>query len=376
MLTRGAIALLLDCCAPTWTSREDFHGRLATALRQRGVSTVIALSGEPAPGVRQRFEAAGAEVVVLPYNRPSAGYARALSRLFREREVALVHARYFDYFSLVPWHAKLAGASKIIFTEANSGEWQPHLLTRGLVRSRARLTTAPVDRIIAISEFVRRRLVSLGICRDKTAVVYNGVDTDRYAPDPDARASARKAYGIADGEVVVSTMAVLRPWKHPEVLIGAIARLAAERVPVRLLFAGDGAMLPGLKRLAGELGIADRVIWLGHTSEPWNVFQASDIFAFASEGEAFGFVVAEALACGVPVVAARSGALPEVVEDGCSGLLAQTNDAADFAAKIRVLVEDEALRKQYACAAVRRAREMFGIDTAVANTLDVYDDIT
>mgnify|MGYP005834956871 CR=1 FL=1 len=359
-----------------WSSREEFHLRLAAALGQRGAGTVIALSGEPAPDVRRRFEAAGAEIVVLPYRGPSAAYARALSRMFRQQEVELVHVRYFDYFSLVPWLARLAGATRIVFTEANSGEWRPRPLTSPLVRSRAKLATAPVERIIGISEFIRNQLVSLGIDRDKTAVVYNGVDTNRFAPDGEARERARKAYGIANGEVVVSTMAVLRPWKHPEIVIGAVARLAAERVPVRLLFAGDGAMRPGLERLAGELGIGDRVIWLGHTAEPWDVFRASDVFAHASEGEAFGFVVAEALACGVPVVAARSGALPELVEDGRSGLLAKPNDASDFAAKIRVLAEDEALRNQYACAAVRRAGEMLDVETAVANTLDVYDSIT
>lgn len=377
MLDRGAVAFLLDCCPPTWTSQEEFHARLTSSLRDRGVGTVVVLSGEPIRSVRDRYEAAGATVEALSYKGRIATYFRAVRALLHKHAVSLVHVRYFDYFSLVPWIARAAGARHIVLTDANGGEWRPRGIRAVPVQIRARMTTAPVTRIIAISQFIRRRLVAVGVPPGKISVVYNGVDRMRYAPDADARSRLRSMYGIAPGEIAISTIGAWRPpWKKPEVIVAAVAKIALEtRLPVKLLFAGDGPLCPALQRLASELGIADRVIWLGRTAEPWNVLRASDIFAFASRGEAFGYVVAEALASGVPVVSANSGAFPEIVEDGRSGLLAETEDPADFAKKICVLAGNEALRKQYSCAALKRAEERFGIERAVANTLDVYDSI-
>lgn len=371
------VALLLDSCPAGWTSQEEFHARLVAALGERGIGTVVVLSGEPSAEARRKYEAAGANVIALRYGGPSFDYVRSLRDLLRKHSVSLVHIRYFCHFSLLPWIARIAGTRRIVFTDANSGEWLARPITGPLVRLRTRLATAPLSRAITVSEFVRRRLASTGVDRDKIVTVHNGVDTARYAPDSDSRARAREAFGIGECEIAVSTMAVLRPWKHPEVVIEAVAKLALERrLPVKLLFGGDGPMLRDLVRLAEKLGIPDRVVWVGHTRQPWTVYHASDIFAFASEGEAFGYAVAEAMACGLPVVAARSGALPEIVEHGRSGMLAPVNDARAFAGAIATLVENEALRKQFGVAAAGRARDLFDVDTAVANTLDVYDSIS
>jgi len=372
----GGVALLLDSCPAGWSSQEEFHARLAAALGERGIPTVTVFSGEPAPVSRRKFEAAGAAVAVLPYHGPSPGYVRSLCGLLEKHAVSLVHLRYYCYFSLLPWLARIAGARSIVLTDANSGEWQPRPIRGTLVRLRTRLATAPVSRAITVSEFVRGRLVSAGVNRDKIVTVHNGVDTRRYRPDAGARARAREAFGVGDGEIAVSTMAVLRPWKHPEVVIEAVAKAARDRsLPVKLLFGGDGPMRADLVKLSAKLGIQDRVVWVGYTRQPWTVYHASDIFAFASEGEAFGYVLAEAMACGVPVVAARSGAIPEIVEHGRSGLLAPANDPRAFADNIAALAGDEALRKRFGAAAARRARRLFDVETAVANTLAVYDSL-
>jgi L-malate glycosyltransferase len=159
------------------------------------------------------------------------------------------------------------------------------------------------------------------------------------------------------------------------VLVAACKELRDRNVPVHLLVAGDGEMLPDLKALAKRLGVEDHVHWLGNVADPRTLLQASDIFLLASVGEAFGLVLAEAMACGVPVVGSRSGSLSEVVEDGRTGLLAPPLDAVALAEAIDTLNRDAPRRREMAAHAIDRVRSHFSVDTAVMKTMDVYESL-
>jgi glycosyltransferase involved in cell wall biosynthesis len=159
------------------------------------------------------------------------------------------------------------------------------------------------------------------------------------------------------------------------VLVEACKELRDRNVPVRLLVAGDGEMLPDLKVFAKQLGVEDRVHWLGNVSDPRSLLQASDIFVLASVGEAFGLVLAEAMACAVPVVGSRSGSLSEVVQDGHTGLLASPLDAVAFAEAIDRLSRDVPRRREMAARAIDRVRRHFSVDIAVMKTMDVYESL-
>jgi glycosyltransferase involved in cell wall biosynthesis len=172
--------------------------------------------------------------------------------------------------------------------------------------------------------------------------------------------------------VIVSTVSYLRPFKNPQVLVETWHELRKRDVSARLFVAGDGDMLPDLKGLAERLGVANRVHWLGNVADPKALLQASDIFVLASVGEAFGLVLAEAMACGLPVVGSRSGSIMEVVEDGRTGLLCTPLDAIAFAEAIERLGRDVPLRTEMAARAVTRVRERFTVDIAVEKTIDIY----
>jgi glycosyltransferase involved in cell wall biosynthesis len=233
--------------------------------------------------------------------------------------------------------------------------------------------TSPVTQVIAISEFVKRQLVAAGVPSRKLVVRYLGVDTKRFVPDPQARREWAQQFPIRREEVILSTVSYLRPFKNPQVLVAACQELRERGVPARLFVAGDGDMLPDLKVLADRLGVADRVHWLGNVADPRTLLQASDIFVLASVGEAFGLVLAEAMACGVPVVGSRSGSIMEVVDDGRTGILSTPLDAVAFADAIERLARDVPLRAELAARAVERAREYFTVDIMVERTIAIYD---
>ena len=143
----------------------------------------------------------------------------------------------------------------------------------------------------------------------------------------------------------------------------------------RLFAAGGGASMPELQELAARLGIAERVHWLGYVESPEELLRGLDVFLLASEGEAFGFVLLEAMSCGVAVVATASGAIPEIVEDGCSGLLTPAKDPAAMAEAIRALDNDPARRREFAQAGCARVRDRFALDFAVEKTMRVYESM-
>jgi glycosyltransferase involved in cell wall biosynthesis len=235
--------------------------------------------------------------------------------------------------------------------------------------------TKPVTRVIAISEFVRQQLLSAGLPEARIGVRYLGVDPERFRPDPEARREWAERFGVRPDEVILSSVSYLRPFKNPQVLVEACRELGVRNVHVRLFVAGDGDMLPELKLLSERLGVANRISWLGNVADPKALLQASDIFLLASVGEAFGLVLAEAMACGVPVVGSRSGSIPEVVEDGRTGLLATPLDAVAIADCIERLAKDGSLRREMGARAIERVRKHFTIDTAVAKTVRVYESL-
>jgi glycosyltransferase involved in cell wall biosynthesis len=123
------------------------------------------------------------------------------------------------------------------------------------------------------------------------------------------------------------------------------------------------------------MGAADRIHWLGYCADPASLLQASDVFVLASTGEAFGLVLAEAMACGVPVVGSCSGAIPEIVEDRVTGLLATPRDEVSFADAIEKLSRDARLRKEMGANSLTRVREKFTVERVAGDTLRIYESL-
>ncbi len=374
-MSRQSLVFLLDSAPATWTSQLDRHARLSEALVRRGVPPILVFAQPLRADMRARLEASGARVEVITYGDGAYAYCRALRTLVKACSITTAHIIFFDYFSPLPWIARLSGVRTIIYEMQNSGELRATSWKRRLLRLRTRVMTKPVVRAIAISDFVKRQLANAGLEEKKLVVRYLGVDTERFRPDPKARQEWIQRFSIAPDELILSTVTYLRPFKNPQVLVRACQELAQRNVRARLFVAGGGEMLPGLKALGEQLGFGDRICWLGNVAEPKTLLQASDIFLLASVGEAFGLVLAEAMACGVPVVGSRSGSLLEVVADQRTGLLATPLDPVSFADSIEHLARNEDLRKDMGARALERVYEHFTVERAVQKTLDIYEGL-
>jgi len=234
------------------------------------------------------------------------------------------------------------------------------------------------EAILAPSEAVAASVRLPGGARPR--VVPDPVDLDRFDPGI-PRDRIRRELGIAEQEPLIGMIAHLTPWKGHEVF-PEIARAVVDRMP-RSRFVvvggsiyethGHAGYLETLRQKAAALGLSDRVTFLGARDDIPELLAGLDVLVHAPIApEPFGRVLAEAMAVGRPVVAARCGGIPEVVEDGVTGLLVPSADVRAFTAAVVRLLEDPVLRQRLGGAGRHRAETRFGIAAHAASVLEVY----
>ncbi len=323
------------------------------------------------------MEAAGAELSIMPYHGHYRRFYDYVGSIKAKYNVLLAGVRFFNYYSFVPWICRLQGIRNIVLTEANSGQWLASEWRKSLFRLRTRAVCAPLTRAIAISRFVTGRLVDLGIPESKIRVVYNGIDVDTFVPNPDGRAKLIQEFGGGPETIFVSYISAMFAWKQPDVALNAARLLLQRGRSVKFLIAGDGPLLNDVKRQTQDMGLTANVHCLGRYPDPQILLQGSDIFLHCAVGEAFGNVLAEAMACGLPIVVARSGAAPEIARHGQNGLIVDTegDQAAGFADAIDTLILDPDLRRRLGEGALVDVHARFSVERAVAGTLVVYGEV-
>lgn len=197
----------------------------------------------------------------------------------------------------------------------------------------------------------------------RIVAIPNFVDTERFAPDPSMawRSSLAEA-----GQRVITHVSNFRPVKRVEEVVGAFAVLR-KRMPAVLALVGDGPELPKAEELARELGVRDDLRLLGN-QRPEPILQASDLFLLPSRAESFGLSALEAMACGVPVLGYHAGGLPEVVDDGVTGILCPEGSDRCLGTLAAELLADEPRYRAMRVAA-RAQAERF----APAPIVDAYE---
>lgn len=193
--------------------------------------------------------------------------------------------------------------------------------------------------VVTLTTRGRADLVRLyGRVRPPVVTIPNGVDTDRFTPAAgDERERLRREYGLDDEHRVALFIGHDLPGKGIQ---HAIAALAHAPTVMLLVVGGVVSTVEAARSLAQGLGVSERVLFLGPRQDVERFFALSDMFVFPSGYEAYGLVVLEALACGLPVVATRVGCAPDVVVDGVNGYLVD-QEAAQIGARLETLAADD-----------------------------------
>jgi glycosyltransferase involved in cell wall biosynthesis len=181
-------------------------------------------------------------------------------------------------------------------------------LTRWLYRLECSMSRF-ADLVICNSRAGLQYAVAHGFPSRKMIVIPNGIDVERFHPDARARSRLREEWGVADDEVLIGLVGRLDPMKDHHTFLRAAAVLMSEQPQARFICVGDGpeAYASELHRLAGELAVDRKLIWVNARRDVSAVFNALDITCLSSSGEGFPNVVAESMACGVPCVVTDVG---------------------------------------------------------------------
>ena len=229
--------------------------------------------------------------------------------------------------------------------------------TRWYVRPVLRGTLRRLTRLTAITEDCRQHALRAGAPDETITTIPNGADLDRFspgAPDP----------AIDFGPEMIFSCRQLFPRKGIRFLLDAAARIAERYPRIQVVIAGDGFERPALEERAAALGIADRTTFLGWVAnaELPAYYRAAAISVLPSLEEGFGIPAAEAMGCGIPVIASDAGGLPEVVEHEVTGLVVPKGDASALAEALSELLASPERRRAYGRAGHQRAHERFSWD--------------
>ncbi len=256
----------------------------------------------------------------------------------------------------------------VVYTEHN--RWPRYALpTRVLNRA----TYGWDDAHVAVSAEVRDTVSARH--RDSVEVLVHGIDVDAVRAQGFDRRAVRQELGVGDDEVLVGTLANLRPAKALSDLVAAAAEVVAAGVPARFVLAGHGPEEARLRAQVEAAGLGPRFQLLGYRADAVRLLGGCDVFALSSLHEGLPVAVMEALALGVPVVATAVGGLPEAVTDGVEGRLVPPGRPDLLAAALLEVIGDPERRRAMADAARARG-EAFGLAASLSRLEAIYREVS
>jgi glycosyltransferase involved in cell wall biosynthesis len=347
---------------------ERFAVALATRLPQDRFEPWMCVPRDIQPGAQRKLDEAGVRSVTLGRRGRWDFYrfAGLFSLLYRE-QFDVLHAHMFGSNLSGAIAGRSCGVPVVIAHEHTwSYEGDPvRVWLDGQVIGRL------VTRFVAVSNADAERMVRIEhVPASKVVYIPTG-----YVPHPSTVTSdVRKDLGLRPDTLLVATAAILRAQKALEVLIDAHAQLLRRVPDVHLIIAGDGSRRADLEHHVAERGLQQSVHFLGSRTDIDSILGQVDVAAMSSDYEGMPLFAFECMANGAPLVATAVGGLPDIIDDGRTGLLVPRRDPAALAAALAGLLTDAPRRERMASAALSGLNE-FRIDEIVERFASLYETL-
>lgn len=294
-----------------------------------------------------------------------------LYRLFREREYEIVFTHSWNTLVEGALAARLAGVPRFIHGEHGTLEHSPK--NRWLQK----LLWKQAETIVVVAEsIIHRSRAELGYSGNNFKVIHNGVDTERFYPNPVIRDEIRLKQGW-QGKFVIGHMGRFFEVKDHPTLVRAFAIVHQKYPESQLVLVGGGGKIGQkrcrmLKELISELGLKDAVRILEPTDRPEIYYNGFDLFVLPSLSEGCSNVLLEAMATGLPIIATNVGGNPELIKDGINGLLVPPASPEELAGAMIRLIQDKDLRSRFSKAGRQIACEKFSMENCVRHFEELY----
>jgi len=306
------------------------------------------------------------------YNLNFLKQLRRLVRFIKENEIDVVHTHCF-YTNIFG----MAGAflARVPARITSKGETEGF---RTPVQKRAeRLSFRLAHRVIANCLVVQDQLIREGVKPKRIIQHYNGLDLERLKVLSSLRREeARAIFGLPNDRRLVTIVANLRnPVKDHPMFLRAAARVRTAVPDAAFVIAGEGELMPSLRQLANELGIAGDVHFIGRCDDVASLLFASDIGVLSSKAEGFANAILEYMAAGLPVVSTNAGGVREAIVEGETGFIVPASDDEQMAERIIQILSDNDKAQAMGALGKMIVAETFSSDRHLKNTLDLYDEL-
>jgi glycosyltransferase involved in cell wall biosynthesis len=309
---------------------------------------------------------------LLSGSRIRAGIANwKLGRRLRKSGRGIVHVHSPRPYGALRWGLRLSGLKRVVQLQIEEGDAVLHWAFKD-----------PPDLIVPCARFlvssIERCLPERALGRTRIVPVCNAVDTQRFTPGP--KEEAKRQVGAVIGRPLVLMLANLSPHKGQETAIRAIALLKQRGVDVTCWLAGverggAGAYTSRLHALIAEMGVGDRVVLLGQRSDTPDLLRAADFLLLPSKREGLPLSILEAQATRVPVLAAPTSGIPEVIRDGETGFLVPAADAEGYARQMEQLLANPEVGRRVADAAFQRTTREYNWQTFCQRIAALYEEL-
>lgn len=300
-----------------------------------------------------------------------------LSFLIRKFRPQILHTHTAKAGTVGRLAAWLAGVPVVVHTfhgHVFRGYFPP--LKSRVLMSVERWLARRTDRLIAVSNRVRGELLDLGIGNvGQFITIPLGLDLKAFLSCERIRGQLRAELGIHAGVPLVGIVARLVPIKRHECFLQSAGEIIRRYPESRFVLVGDGERREELKDLAGHLGLEGRVHFLGWRDDLDRVYADLDVVALTSRNEGFPVSLIEAMASGVPVVATRVGGVPDLVEDGVTGLLVPCDDPTSLAAAVSGLLADPERRRTLGQSGRQRVYPAFSAERLLQDMDALYTEL-
>ncbi len=223
------------------------------------------------------------------------------------------------------------------------------------------------DFVTSVSQSLKDDTLKLFNIKNEIVVIPNFIELDKNANDP--RIQCYRSVIANDNERIITHISNFRKVKRiPDII--AIFNKIQQKIPAKLLMVGDGPEKAKAEKLCQELGIENKVIFLGNSNEIDRILSYTDLFLLPSETESFGLAALEAMAWSVPVISSNSGGLPEVNFDGVSGYLSNVGNIDEMAENALKILENDVILNNFKKNALEVAKQF-----DIKNILPLYEDL-
>ncbi len=365
--------VLKSCGSPSWGGIEIYVLRTIETMNKAGNNVPILCM--PDTNIYRSARENG--ITALPILRKGPGRLSSILKLRKyltENNPDIIHTHISnDLWILVP-AMKLAGSNaKLILSKGmESGVSKKDIFHRWLYKR--------VNMIVPVSEFIKKNVLkTCPVNEEKVKVIHDGIQLEKFNPDLFNKNEVRKQLGFNESTIIIGMVGRMSPGKGHEIFFRSAQMMMKGDLKDRVKFLVVGGASFGEKvyekKLLAEaesFGLKEVITFTGQQSNIPYYLAAMDILAFPSNEESFGGTVVEAMAMKLPVVASNSGAVPEIVIDGETGILVPRNDAAALTEALIKLINDEKLRAAIGANGRKRAEQHFDMKEYIRQFEELY----